>query len=73
MTDNCDLATVAEAESLHTTLMVLLQSNFAAVTTTSEWIAAVRSGAALPESNLVESALRGRFAATAPPTPNIVN
>lgn len=73
MTDNCDLATVAEAESLQTTLMVLLQSNFAAVTTTSGWIAAVRSGAALPEHNLVESALRGRSAVTAHPTPNIVN
>ncbi len=91
MTNNCDLATAAEAEALgfateilsdatgaihlanqagqvsaqalHATLMVLLQSNFAAVTTTSEWIAAVKSGATLPTSNLVESALQGRSAA----------
>ncbi|NGP09687.1 isochorismatase family protein [Rhodococcus sp. 14C212] len=93
MTNNCDLATAAEAEalgfatevlsdatgaihlanqagqvsaqSLHTTLMVLLQSNFAAVTTTSEWIAAVESGTTLPTSNLVESALQGRSAVAA--------
>ncbi|WP_342661552.1 hypothetical protein Rruber_05350 (plasmid) [Rhodococcus ruber] len=51
------------AQSLHTTLMVLLQSNFAAVTTTTQWIEAVRSGSALPKSNLVESALQGRSAA----------
>ncbi|MFF0284237.1 isochorismatase family protein [Rhodococcus aetherivorans] len=90
MTNNCDLATAAEAEalgfateilsdatgaihlanaagqvsaqSLHTTLMVLLQSNFAAVTTTTQWIEAVQSGSTLPKSNLVESALEGRSA-----------
>lgn len=51
------------AQSLHTTLMVLLQSNFAAVATTTQWIEAVRTGSALPKSNLVESALQGRSAA----------
>ncbi|MFF0818162.1 isochorismatase family protein [Rhodococcus sp. NPDC003318] len=50
------------AESLHTTLMVLLQSNFAAVATTQRWIEAVRSGAALPKGNLIESAVDGRSA-----------
>lgn len=50
------------AESLHTTLMVLLQSNFAAVATTSRWVDAVRAGEALPKGNLVESALDGRAA-----------
>ena len=51
------------ARSVHTTLMVLLQSNFAAVTTTAQWVEALRSGASLPKSNLVESALAGREAA----------
>jgi nicotinamidase-related amidase len=50
------------AQALHTTLMVLLQSNFAAVATTEQWTKAVRSGTALPKSNLVESALQGRSA-----------
>ncbi len=49
-------------EELHTTLMVLLQSNFAAVATTAEWTAAVASRKALPKSNLVASALAGRSA-----------
>lgn len=53
------------AESLHTTLMVLLQSNFAAVATTGEWTKAVQSYVALPKSNLVESALQGRSAVSA--------
>lgn len=91
MTNNCDLASAAHAESLglsveilsdatgaialaneagkvsaedlHTTLMVLLHSNFAAVATTAQWSAAVASGEALPKSNLVASALDGRLAA----------
>jgi nicotinamidase-related amidase len=90
MTNNCDLATAADAqalgfaaellsdatgaihlaneagsvsaEALHTTLMVLLQSNFAAVATTDDWVAAVRAGEALATSNLVVSALAGREA-----------
>ncbi|MGN5237157.1 MULTISPECIES: isochorismatase family protein [unclassified Rhodococcus (in: high G+C Gram-positive bacteria)] len=51
------------AESLHSALMVLLQSNFAAVATTGDWAKAVESGASLHKSNLVESALQGRSAA----------
>ncbi|MGW4478030.1 isochorismatase family protein [Rhodococcus triatomae] len=90
MTNNCDIATAADAESrgiaaeilsdatgaihlanasgsvsaeqLHTTLMVLLNSNFAAVATTDQWIDAVGAGSALEKSNLVESALGGRTA-----------
>lgn len=52
------------AQALHTTLMVLLQSNFAAVATTERWASAVRSGEVLPKSNLIESALQGRSAVT---------
>lgn len=48
------------AATVHATLMVLLQSNFAAVATTHEWVAAVADGRPLPTSNLVESAVRGR-------------
>jgi hypothetical protein len=47
------------AEDLHRTLMVLLQSNFAAVTTTAEWAEAVAGGRSLVRSNLVVSAMSG--------------
>jgi nicotinamidase-related amidase len=50
------------AQSLHTALMVLLQSNFAAVSTTAQWIEALTSDSALPKSNLVQSAIDGRSA-----------
>ncbi|WP_280424229.1 isochorismatase family protein [Nocardia carnea] len=53
------------AEVLHSTLMVLLQSNYAAVGTTAEWIEALRSDGPLNKSNLVSSAVAGR-AAVAP-------
>lgn len=87
MTNNCDLATVAEAEvrglsaeiisdatgaihlanaqgevsaeQLHTTLMVLMHSNFAAVATTDQWLAAVRTDQPLPGSDLGSSAVQG--------------
>lgn len=52
------------AQSLHETLMVLLQSNFASVATTTEWVDAVYSGTSLPKSNLVGSAIQGRKSAT---------
>ncbi|PYE17463.1 nicotinamidase-related amidase [Williamsia limnetica] len=51
------------AETLHSTLMVLLQSNFAAVATTSQWSDAVRGETELPKSNLVVSAMEGRSVA----------
>ena len=53
------------AEVLHTTLMVLYQSNFAAVASTADWADAVKSGAELPKSNLVVSALQGQAATAA--------
>lgn len=87
MTNNCVLASAAEAEThglavevlsdatgaialsneagsvdartLHTTLMALLHSNWAAVTDTDGWVQAVGSGAPLAGSNLVVSATQG--------------
>ncbi|GGG71076.1 isochorismatase [Kocuria dechangensis] len=47
------------AEDLHRTLMVLLQSNFAAVTTTADWVEAVSACESLVRSNLVVSAMSG--------------
>ncbi len=47
------------AEQLHTTLMVLLNSNFAAVGDTDSWIQAARAGTALPKSDLGTSATQG--------------
>jgi nicotinamidase-related amidase len=44
------------ARQLHDTLMVLLHSNFAAVSDLAGWTAAVAAGSALPKSNLVISA-----------------
>jgi nicotinamidase-related amidase len=48
------------AEQLHEVLLVLLQSNFAAVASTETWTAAVTAGEALPKSNLGTSATQGR-------------
>ncbi|EMY33086.1 putative isochorismatase family protein [Arthrobacter crystallopoietes BAB-32] len=50
------------AEDLHETLLVLLQSNFAAVATTEAWATAVETGEALPKSDLGTSAIQGRAA-----------
>ncbi|NKY35459.1 isochorismatase family protein [Nocardia speluncae] len=52
------------AADLHSTLMVLLQSNYAAVGTTAEWIESLRSGTPSSRSDLVTSAIAGRSAAT---------
>lgn len=88
MTNNCVLASAAEAEThglaaevlsdatgaialaneagsvdartVHTTLMALLHSNWAAVTDTHSWTQALRTGDALQGSNLVVSATQGR-------------
>ena len=87
MTNNCILASAAEAEvhglsaevlsdatgaihisndagsvsaeTVHTTLMALLHSNFAAVATTQSWTDALTAGDALPTSDLGTSAVRG--------------
>ncbi|MGP9503920.1 isochorismatase family protein [Specibacter sp. AOP5-B1-6] len=50
------------AQQLHETLMVLLQSNFATVATTNDWVQAVESGTALPKGDLGSSAVQGRAA-----------
>ena len=50
------------ARRLQETLLALLNSNFAAVATTEDWIAAVASGSALSKSNLLASAAQGRQA-----------
>ncbi|WP_410642460.1 isochorismatase family protein [Amycolatopsis sp. lyj-346] len=50
------------AAKLHEVLMVLLQSNFAAVATTEAWAAAVGAGEPLPKSDLGTSAAQGRAA-----------
>lgn len=49
----------ADAKTVHTTLMTVLNSNFAAVASTSDWIAALGSGEALPKSDLGSSAIAG--------------
>lgn len=48
------------AEELHRALMVLLQSNWAAVATTDEWIDALARGARLEPEGLIASAALGR-------------
>ena len=55
------------AQQLHETLMVLLNSNFAAVASTDDWAHAVKSGTALPKGDLGTSAVQGHaaFAAVA--------
>jgi nicotinamidase-related amidase len=51
------------AEQVHETLMILLGSNWAAVTTTEGWVEATQAGAELARSNLAESAMAGRTGA----------
>ncbi|MEE2055638.1 cysteine hydrolase family protein, partial [Nocardiopsis tropica] len=58
--DIANAAGSVHAKTVHETLMTMLNSNFAAVATTDEWVRAVASGAELPKSNLVESAAAGR-------------
>ena len=48
-----------DAETVHTTLMALLHSNFAAVARTDAWISAVQDGRELAGSDLVTSATSG--------------
>ncbi|MFJ8545052.1 cysteine hydrolase family protein [Streptomyces sp. NPDC093586] len=55
-------AGTASAQQIHETLMTLLHSNWAAVTTTDTWASAVTIGDALTKSDLVTSALQGRTA-----------
>lgn len=48
-----------DAETVHTTLMTLLNSNFAAVAPTSTWLEALSAGQALSRSDLGSSATQG--------------
>ncbi|WP_052667543.1 isochorismatase family protein [Nitriliruptor alkaliphilus] len=49
----------ADAEAVHTTLMTLLHSNLASVSSTAKWTEALQAGTPLPGSDLVTSALTG--------------
>ncbi|MEQ7737199.1 hypothetical protein, partial [Escherichia coli] len=53
----------APARQVHETLMALLHSNWAAVTDTSTWTAALQNGEAVAKSDLVTSAAQGRTSA----------
>ncbi|WP_353650439.1 isochorismatase family protein [Nakamurella sp. A5-74] len=48
-----------DAKTVHTTLMAVLNSNFAAVGPTEAWMTALRLGQALPKDNLLSSAMSG--------------
>jgi nicotinamidase-related amidase len=50
----------ASAEEIHRVFSTVFHSGFAAVTTTQEWIAAVRDGRALELDNIYQSNLRTR-------------
>ncbi len=50
----------ASAAQVHETVMTLLNSNWAAVATTADWISSVQAGTTLSGSNLAESAMAGR-------------
>ncbi|WP_104087981.1 isochorismatase family protein [Cryobacterium sp. N19] len=52
----------ASANRVHETIMAVLNSNWAAVATTSAWAEAVTSENAVAGDNLIESAARGRDA-----------
>jgi nicotinamidase-related amidase len=55
-------AGTADAKTVHTTLMTLLNSNWAAVASTQAWAEAVESGKALEKSDLGSSAVAGAAA-----------
>ena len=56
-TNLCNRAGKADARTVHTTLMALLHSNWAAVTTTDDWCRALARDEPLPRCNLVASAM----------------
>ena len=53
----CNCAGKADARTVHTTLMALLHSNWAAVATADDWCRALVRREPLPRSNLVVSAM----------------
>lgn len=59
-------AGTADAKTVHTTLMALLNSNWAAVASTGAWAEAVESGKALEKSDLGSSAVAGAAVHAAP-------
>ncbi|MHB8388319.1 MAG: isochorismatase family protein [Acidobacteriaceae bacterium] len=67
----------ASAEELHRVFCVVLQSRFAAVASTDEWIAALPAGAALARDTIYASAERARgrvpveTPAASPPSPRL--
>lgn len=50
----------ASAEEIHRVFSVVFHSNFAAVASTANWIAALQSGEKLPRDNVLASNQRGR-------------
>ncbi|MHA7283897.1 isochorismatase family protein [Arthrobacter sp. TMS2-4] len=56
----------ADAKTVHTTLLALLNSNWASVSTTEAWTTALTSQQALPGSDLGTSAATGAARATQP-------
>jgi nicotinamidase-related amidase len=57
--DISNSAGTVDAKTVHTTLLALLNSNFAAVVTTDHWSQAVQAGVPLEKSSLIESAAGG--------------
>lgn len=55
----------ATAEEIHRVFSVVFHSNFAAVTTTSAWIAAIQAGQGIEKDNVLLSNRRGRAGDTA--------
>lgn len=53
-------AGAASAEEIQRVVSVVLHSRFAALASTSEWIAAVQAGTALPRGNILASSIDGR-------------
>ena len=51
----CNSAGFASAEEIHRVMTVVMQSRFAAVTTTAEWIDCLNTGAVLPRDNIYGS------------------
>lgn len=60
--DIVNSAGAASAKQVHETIMAVLNSNWAAIATTSAWTEAATNGDALAGDNLIESAARGREA-----------
>ena len=50
----------ASAEEIHRVFSVVFESNFAAVVTTEQWIAAVQSQQALPRDSVMASNARAK-------------